>query len=164
MRLLIVFFLFVSLAACCPRTAPVPTSAEERAHEAEQLVRVSLTERLAQDTVDFYRDQVTAMLVQDGMPRAEAEAQVAAALQTLTPAEHQRLVDALVPIYQRYYTAAEIHQLLSFYQTEVAHKSLRVSSQIAGESRGYVRLWSEHFGAELLQAVGLESHTGGAKN
>lgn len=155
MRSLTVLLLFVSMAACCPRTAPVPTSVEERAHEAELLVRVSLTERLVQDTVGFYRDQVTAMLTQNGLPRAEAEARVAAALQTLTPTEHQRLINALVPIYQRYYTAAEIHQLLSFYQTDVARKSLRVSSQIAGESQGYVRLWSEHFGEELLQSLDL---------
>ena len=156
MRALLVLILILILSACTPKAPPVPDTEAARQREATQLVRASLTERLVNDTANFYRGQVAAMLTKQGLTPTEAEARIEAALQDVTRVEHQRLVEALVPIYRRYYTPAEIHQLLSFYQTEVARKSLRVSSQIAAESQGYVRLWSEHFGGELLQKLDLE--------
>lgn len=159
MRFATVFFLVVTMVftAYCAVAADVPTTEEGVAREAEELVRLSLTERLMEGTAKYYLNQVSSMLAgEKKIPIAEAEELVEAELQPLLETEHQRLIEALAPIYMRYYTADEIHQLLSFYQSEVARKSMRVSEQIAAESQTYARLWSENLGSQLMEKVGLE--------
>jgi len=157
MRFTLMLILIVLLAACCPKPAPVPTTDEALDREAELMVRASLTDRLMENAVKYYRTQAALLLTQQGLSQEAAEAKIMAVVQPLVEAEHQRLVDALVPIYRRHYTAAEIHQLLSFYQTEVARKSARVSTLIAKQGQQYVREWHENLGEKFMQQV-VESY------
>ncbi len=152
-KLFYVLIVSLLLAACTPPQPPVPTSEEAINHEAELLIRVSLTDRLMADSKDFYEDKADSLLQEMGQTPEEAQAMIQKVMPPLIEAEHQRLVDFVVPIYRRYYTAEEIHQLLAFYQTEVAHKSMRVSSQIAGELQVFWQEWGEHFGELLLKQL-----------
>ncbi len=152
MRILTILLLAIALTACAA-TAAVPTSEDGKALEAEQLVRYSLTGRIMENVENNYSDQLGSMLASMEVPAEQAEQIISEVIKSVADNEHQRLIDALVPIYRRYYTADEIHQLLSFYKTDVARKSLKVSSQIAAESQQPVRLWNERFEDELLKRV-----------
>ena len=153
MRFLIILLLAMMLSVSVAGAASVPTTEAEKLHEAEQLVRLSLTDRVMTNVQDNYTNQLGAVLTAQKVPPDYAEKLIDEELQALADSEHQRLLDALVPIYQRYYTADEIHQLLSFYQTEVARKSIRVSGMIAAEGQQFVRLWNENFEQELLDRI-----------
>ena len=153
MRFRIILLLVMMLSVSLAGAASVPTSEAEKLHEAEQLVRLSLTDRVMTNVQDNYTNQLGAVLTAQKVPSDYAEKLIDEELQALADSEHQRLLDALVPIYRRYYTADEIHQLLSFYQTEVARKSIRVSGMIAAEGQQFVRLWNENFEMDLLERV-----------
>jgi len=153
MRFLIILLLAMTLSVSVAGAVSVPTTEAEKLHEAEQLVRLSLTDRVMTNVQDNYTNQLGAVLTAQKVPAEDAAKLIDEEMQALADDEHQRLLDALVPIYQRYYTADEIHQLLSFYQTEVARKSIRVSGMIAAEGQQFVRLWNENFEQELLERI-----------
>lgn len=153
MRVLIVFLFAVTWSISAVAAEPVPTTEAGKIQEAEQLVRLSLTERIMTNVQDNYTRQLGAVLTAQEVPAEEASKLIDVEMRALVDSEHQRLLDALVPIYRRYYTADEIHQLLSFYQTEVARKSIRVSGMIAAEGQQFVRLWNENFEQELLERL-----------
>ena len=153
MRLLIIILIAMSLTVSLAVAESAPTTEADKVREAEQLVRLSLTDRIMTNVQDNYTNQLGAVLTAQDVPVEDAARLIEAEMLALADSEHQRLLDALVPIYRRYYTADEIHQLLSFYQTEVARKSIRVSGMIAAEGQQFVRLWNENFEQELLERV-----------
>ena len=153
MRFLIILLLAMTMSVNLAVAESAPTTEADKVREAEQLVRLSLTDRIMTNVQDNYTNQLGAVLTAQDVPVEDAARLIEAEMLALADSEHQRLLDALVPIYRRYYTADEIHQLLSFYQTEVARKSIRVSGMIAAEGQQFVRLWNENFEQELLERV-----------
>ena len=152
MRFIAILLTVFALGACAA-TPAVPTSEEGKLLEAQELVRYSLTDRVLENVEKNLVEQYTSYLASRKVPQVQAETVVNQEVALLLDAEHQRLLDALVPVYQRYYTADEIHQLLSFYRTDVARKSLQVSSQIAAEIQQPVRLWNENVENVILERV-----------
>ena len=153
MRLLIILLIAMTWSASIAGAEMVPTTEAGKVREAQQLVRLSLTDRIMTNVQDNYTNQLGVVLTAQDVPAEDAAKLIDEEMQALVDSEHQRLLDALVPIYRRYYTADEIHQLLSFYQTEVARKSIRISGMIAAEGQQFVRLWNENFEQELLERV-----------
>ena len=152
MRVLMILLLSVALFGCALPSA-VPTSEEGRQAEAEQLVRYSLTDRIVENAEENYVQLFRDYLVSRQVPGEQAETLIREEFAAMMVDDQQRLLDALVPIYRRYYTAEEIHQLLAFYRTEVASKSLEVSGQIAAEAQEPLRLWNEHYVYILLDRL-----------
>ena len=163
MRLLIILLLAMTWSTSVAIAETVPTTEAGKVREAELLVRLSLTDRVMTNVQDNYTNQLGAVLTAQEVPAEDAARLIDEEMQALAGSEHQRLLDALVPIYRRYYTADEIHQLLSFYQTDVARKSIRVSGMIAAEGQQFVRLWNENFEQELLERVKARLREAGHK-
>lgn len=152
MRLLRTLVLFFLLAGCAA-VVPAPTPVLDSSVTAARLIRASLTERLVRDASNHYRSQVVAMLAAGDRPADELTRVVDEELAKLSASEHDRLVAELVPVYLKHFTAEELQQLMVFYETPVARKSMQASPQIAADSQAMVIAWSEQFGETLLSNI-----------
>lgn len=74
-----------------------------------------------------------------------------------------RLRDLLVPLYHRYFTAAEIDAMIRFYESDVGAKSIRVMPQLLQESMTLGQTWGESLGPEIQRRVRARLQQEGVK-
>jgi len=74
-----------------------------------------------------------------------------------TKADMQKLLDLIVPIYDKYFSDEEIKSLIQFYQTPLGQKTLRVLPQLMAESQEAGRKWGEGLGRQSMLDV-LSEH------
>jgi hypothetical protein len=72
-------------------------------------------------------------------------------------AEIQKLLDLIVPVYDKYLSDEEIKGLIQFYQTPLGQKTLRVMPQLMAESQEEGRKWGEGLGRQSMLDV-LSEH------
>ena len=149
---LLLLILILSLPSCSPFRG-APATEAQRDSEAAQLVRLSLTDRLLANARQDARQRFGALMIARSVDPNRVEHVFDLAYRQALDAEEPNLLDTLVPIYRRYYTPEEIHQLLSFYQSDVAHKAAGISARISAEIGQPVRLWNEHFEEQLLEKI-----------
>jgi len=77
-------------------------------------------------------------------------------------ADSQKLMEMLVPVYDKYYSTEELKQLLQFYQTPIGKKSLEVMPKVLAESENAGRKWGETLGQDTMLEV-LAEHPDLAK-
>ena len=53
-------------------------------------------------------------------------------------------VDAVIVIYSRYFTIAEVNDMVAFYKTETGRKVIRVLPELMAESMAMGAKWGEH--------------------
>ena len=68
-----------------------------------------------------------------------------------------KLMDLMVPIYDKYYTAEEIHGLINLYQTPLGKKMTAVLPKIVAESQAAGGQWGQELGRECMMEI-LEEH------
>jgi hypothetical protein len=68
-----------------------------------------------------------------------------------------KLVDLMVPIYEKYYTADEIKSLINLYQTPLGKKMITILPKILAESQAADEHWGQELGRECMIEV-LEEH------
>lgn len=64
-----------------------------------------------------------------------------------------KLVDLIVPIYDKYYTGDEIKGLLDLYQTPLGKKMIAVLPKIMAESQAAGGKWGQELGRECMMEV-----------
>lgn len=63
------------------------------------------------------------------------------------------LAEQIVPIYDKYFTHAEIKELLTFYQTPIGKKAISVLPRIVNESMMAGQKWGKTLGPEIDKRV-----------
>jgi hypothetical protein len=64
-------------------------------------------------------------------------------------AEHDRVVDRLIPIYSKYLTKEDVRELTDFYRSPVGKKLVKVTPTISLESATVGQQWAESILPEL---------------
>ena len=68
-------------------------------------------------------------------------------------AKPQELLDLLVPIYQKHFSAPEVQALLAFYQSPVGRKLALETPKIATESMQVGQQWGEQVGQRIGERI-----------
>lgn len=63
------------------------------------------------------------------------------------------LIDLIVPVYNKYYTEAEIDQLVQFYKTPIGQKVRKVTPQVSVESMQAGQQWGMKIAQEIVQEL-----------
>lgn len=64
------------------------------------------------------------------------------------------LLERTIPVYDKYFTHAEIRELLAFYQTRLGMKTVAVLPKVVGESMVLGEKWGESLRPEIERRVG----------
>lgn len=64
------------------------------------------------------------------------------------------LLERTIPVYDKYFTHAEIRELLAFYQTRIGRKTIDVLPKVVGESMVLGEKWGESLRPEIEKRVG----------
>lgn len=73
-----------------------------------------------------------------------------------TREQRHTLVDSLVPIYDKAFSAAELRELLQFYQTPLGKRLITASPEIARESMAAGQRWGMLIGQEIGEQLQRE--------
>lgn len=76
----------------------------------------------------------------------------------LANSRKQELLDSMVPIYAKLFTAHELEQLLQFYQSDIGQRFVTLQPQFTQAIMEVGRSWGARLGAEIgqeLQAEGV---------
>lgn len=63
------------------------------------------------------------------------------------------LLERTIPVYDKYFTHAEIRELLAFYQTRLGRKTIAVLPKVVGESMVLGEKWGESLRPEIESRV-----------
>jgi uncharacterized protein len=64
-----------------------------------------------------------------------------------------QLLDLILPVYDKYFSAEEIKALIAFYQTPIGQKTASVLPKLTTESSEIGRKWGEKLGQQAMQEI-----------
>ena len=141
MRMPLLLPLLLALAASPPpaagQDAEVPV---DKAADIERLLEVTGALRIGKQFGDMAVTQTFAQLRQ---------------LRPDIPEDMVQVVDEVVRevIDEKYFSHAEIRELLAFYETEVGRKAIRVLPALVGESMQVGQEWGRSLGPEIERRI-----------
>jgi uncharacterized protein len=62
-------------------------------------------------------------------------------------------INAVIPVYHKYFTASEIKEMIAFYGTPLGQKTIRVMPALVGESMQLGQQWGESMGPLIEQRI-----------
>jgi len=68
----------------------------------------------------------------------------------------EKIIDMIIPVYDKYFTQDDIRQLIKFYQTPVGKKIIKVMPSISAETMTLGQKWGAKISEEMMNEVKQE--------
>ncbi len=129
-------------AATTPKVKPAKAATDpQKEASIRELIRISDTEKLYQQSIrqmlSMYREQ---------MPTVPTEMWKKMETKFSNVSE---VLDALVVIYDKYYTQEDVDGLLAFYRSPIGKKYLQTLPAVQAEASAFGKEWGTRKGAEV---------------
>lgn len=73
------------------------------------------------------------------------------------------LKEEIIPIYHKYFTAAELKEMIQFYSTDLGQKTIRVMPSLLQEGMAVGQRWGQSLGPQINQRVTTKLRQQGVK-
>ena len=67
--------------------------------------------------------------------------------------QKEGFVDLVIPVYDKYYSDADIKALIKFYQLDIGKKTIKVMPSLIGESMKIGQAWGQKLGPVIEERV-----------
>ena len=148
---------FCMLAVLCAFSARADELTPAKKDDIRKLIVITGNAKIAEQFAGAVTKNVTDMLT---AARPDIPQRVFVVInQELTKLFKERmdapdgLVDMTIPIYARYFSHAEIRELLTFYQSSIGQKAITALPNVMAESMAAGRKWGQSLGPEINRRV-----------
>jgi uncharacterized protein len=134
--------------------APAAEIAPEKIQQIEQLMTLTGAQNLGLQFGRIMTQQIYQVL-KAAKPQTPDRALTLIEEETnaLMAEESPALLASLVPIYDRHFTAAELAQLVAFYQTDLGKKTIEVMPMVMKESVAAGQVWGQKMAPKLMSRL-----------
>ena len=149
MKRLCLAFLLVTLCQLCAAAQEAGGVSAEKARDIRRLMEVTKANEVG---LQVARQSLDALRQSPALPEAQRD-RILKILEEELLAEFgdNKMAEAMVPIYDRHFTAEEIKGLLAFYETPLGRKVVETLPEVMREA--------QTFGAERGRIAGLRAMT-----
>lgn len=81
------------------------------------------------------------------------------ALETTLTSSFPELLEALIPVYQKYYTLSDLDELIKFYESPIGQKSVNANAQMMGDILTISQEWGQSLSKKIIYILTEEGYT-----
>ncbi len=148
----ILLTLLLMLALACPALGA--GISPEKTRQIQQLMEMTGARNMGLQFAKVMNQQVAQVLkaTQPEVPERALEV-VEDEINRMMEQEAPTLLNLLVPIYDRQFSAAELQQLITFYETDLGKKTITVMPTIMRESLAAGQDWGRNMAPKLMKRL-----------
>lgn len=162
MNVLRAAFAVFLLQACLAHASDELTPAKRA--DIEKLLEVTGSAAMGKQLVLGMVNQASGMLRKSNpdLP-ADFMASLAIELEAVLDEAIPQFHEMVIPLYSKYYTHAEVREIVAFYSTPLGRKTIQVMPALMGESLALGQKWGASLGPELMKRMTARCEKAGCK-
>jgi uncharacterized protein len=156
-------FLALSLLLLAPAASAEEMSAEKRA-DIEKLIQITGAANVGKQMAGMAAGQMV-QLIKQARPDIPAKTLdvVPREVEAVFAANEPSFWEQVIPLYDKYFTGAELKEMLRFYNSPLGKKTVKVMPSLMAEGMKVGQKWGESLGPQVAQRVKARLEKEGVK-